>query len=74
MYIVKIDPTEPRVGLKVRWYAAMFSTSKQQSDAQLLALIKCAPSTLPVAPFGTMKPLRLACMIIELGRFTDAEA
>jgi hypothetical protein len=38
-----------------------------------VTLITSAPSTVRVAPDGVMKPLRLACTIIEFGRTTELE-
>lgn len=47
------------------------SIVKQRFQSWPYTLIRCAPSTLPMAPVIEMKPLLLACNIIEFGLLTD---
>jgi hypothetical protein len=46
---------------------------KSHASEHDVTLITSAPSTVRVAPDGVMKPLRLACTIIEFGRTTELE-
>lgn len=47
---------------------------KRARTQRVQTLIRCAPSTLPMVPCGVMKPLRLACTIMELGLLTEDDA
>lgn len=69
MDVLPVDAAEPRMGLQ-RAEVSNYATAGPLDRT----LIRCAPSTLPVAPCGVMKPLRLACTIMEFGLLTDDDA
>ena len=70
--IFPVNAAEP--GMRLHSIVIIRHPPSGPSRTWRYTLIRCAPSTLPAAPVIEMKPLLLACTIIEFGLLTDDDA